>query len=162
TKSLEAKSFEAKSFETKSSETKPLETKPLEARPFGARPFETKPFDTKPAEPRPPQTLAEPASARMASGRFKDMDPAAGTLMIREAVDANRIDLFLQPIVTLPQRKVRYYEAVARLRAGDGEQLMAADFLPYAEAGGVMPKIDNLMLFRCVQVVRRLLAKNRE
>jgi cyclic-di-GMP phosphodiesterase TipF (flagellum assembly factor) len=82
--------------------------------------------------------------------------------MIREAVDANRVDLFLQPIVTLPQRKVRYYEAVARLRAADGEQLMAADFLPYAEAGGLMPKIDNLMLFRCVQVVRRLLAKNRE
>jgi cyclic-di-GMP phosphodiesterase TipF (flagellum assembly factor) len=25
-----------------------------------------------------------------------------------------------------------------------------------------MPKIDNLMMFRCVQVVRRLLAKNRE
>jgi cyclic-di-GMP phosphodiesterase TipF (flagellum assembly factor) len=25
-----------------------------------------------------------------------------------------------------------------------------------------MPKIDNMMLFRCVQVVRRLLAKNRE
>src|SRR5262249_61120435 len=60
------------------------------------------------------------------------------------------------------QRMVRYYVAVARRRAGDGEQLMAADFLPYAEAGGFMPKIDNLMLFRCVQVVRRLLAKNRE
>jgi cyclic-di-GMP phosphodiesterase TipF (flagellum assembly factor) len=96
------------------------------------------------------------------SGRFKDMEPGAVIDMIREAVDANRIDLFLQPIVTLPQRKVRYYEAVARLRAGDGDPLMAADFLPYAEAGGLMPKIDNLMMFRCVQVVRRLLAKNRE
>ena len=27
-----------------------------------------------------------------------------------------RIDIFLQPMVTLPQRKVRYYEAVTRLR----------------------------------------------
>ena len=90
------------------------------------------------------------------------MEPAAVIDMIREAVDSNRIDLFLQPIVTLPQRKVRYYEAVARLRAGDGDPLMAGDFLPYAEIGGLMPKIDNLMMFRCVQVVRRLLAKNRE
>jgi len=96
------------------------------------------------------------------SGRFKDMEPGAVIDLIREAVDSNRIDLFLQPIVTLPQRKVRYYEAVARLRAGDGDPLMAADFLPHAEAGGLMPKIDNLMMFRCVQVVRRLLAKNRE
>ena len=35
---------------------------------------------------------------------------------VKEAVEANRIDLYLQPIVTLPQRKVRYYEAVTRLR----------------------------------------------
>jgi cyclic-di-GMP phosphodiesterase TipF (flagellum assembly factor) len=90
------------------------------------------------------------------------MEHSAVIELIREAVDSNRIDLFLQPIVTLPQRKVRYYEAVARLRAGDGDPLMAADFLPYAEIGGLMPKIDNLMMFRCVQVVRRLLAKNRE
>jgi cyclic-di-GMP phosphodiesterase, flagellum assembly factor TipF len=110
-----------------------------------------------PAPPPPP-----PVSTRIMSGRFKDMEPGAVIDMIREAVDSNRIDLFLQPIVTLPQRKVRYYEAVARLRAGDGDPLMAGDFLPHAEAGGLMPKIDNLMMFRCVQVVRRLLAKNRE
>jgi cyclic-di-GMP phosphodiesterase TipF (flagellum assembly factor) len=99
---------------------------------------------------------------RIPSGRFKDMEPAAVVALIRDAVESNRVDLFLQPIVTLPQRKVRYYEAVARLRVGDGEPVAAADFLPYAEAGGLMPKIDNLMMFRCVQVVRRLLAKNRE
>jgi cyclic-di-GMP phosphodiesterase TipF (flagellum assembly factor) len=116
-----------------------------------------------PAPPTlPPAPAAPAASTRIMSGRFKDMEPGAVIDMIREAVDSNRIDLFLQPIVTLPQRKVRYYEAVARLRAGDGDPLMAADFLPHAEAGGLMPKIDNLMMFRCVQVVRRLLAKNRE
>jgi cyclic-di-GMP phosphodiesterase TipF (flagellum assembly factor) len=104
----------------------------------------------------------EPAPNRIAAGRFKDMEPAAVVEMIRDAIEGNRIDLFLQPIVTLPQRKVRYYEAVARLRVGDGEPLTAADFLPYAEAGKLVPKLDNLMMFRCVQVVRRLLAKNRE
>jgi cyclic-di-GMP phosphodiesterase TipF (flagellum assembly factor) len=62
----------------------------------------------------------------------------------------------------LPQRKVRYYEALARLRTADGELLTASDFLAAAEAGGLMPRIDNLMLFRCVQVVRRLMAKNRD
>ena len=139
----------------------PVVLKPAEPNVFPPKPVEPKPldvgtFEAKPAAP----SLAEPG--RVAGGRFKDMDQAAIIQMIREAVDNNRIDLFLQPIVTLPQRKVRYYEAVARLRAADGEQLMAADFLPYAEAGGLMPKIDNMMLFRCVQVVRRLLAKNRE
>ena len=44
--------------------------------------------------------------------------------MIRSAIDANRIDLYLQPIVTLPQRKVRYYEAMSRLRTETGEVLL--------------------------------------
>jgi cyclic-di-GMP phosphodiesterase TipF (flagellum assembly factor) len=81
---------------------------------------------------------------------------------IRAAIDANRIDLYLQPIVTLPQRKVRYYEAMTRLRTDRGEVLQPADFIAQAEAAGLMPRIDNLVVFRCVQVVRRLLLKNRE
>src|SRR5207253_3926616 len=78
------------------------------------------------------------------------------------AVEANRVDLFLQPIVTLPQRKVRYYEALARLRDDDGTLFAPEDYQTYAENSGLMPAIDNLMVFRCVQVVRRLSTKNRE
>jgi EAL domain-containing protein (putative c-di-GMP-specific phosphodiesterase class I) len=57
---------------------------------------------------------------------------------------------------------VRYYEALARVRLADGELVAKADFLPAAAAGGLMPQIDNLMLFRCVQVARRLMGKNRD
>ena len=81
---------------------------------------------------------------------------------IRDAIDAGRVDLYLQPIVTLPQRKVRFYEAFTRLRTGDGVTLQPADFLEAAEAGGLMARIDKLLLFRSVQVVRRLQLKNRE
>jgi cyclic-di-GMP phosphodiesterase TipF (flagellum assembly factor) len=82
--------------------------------------------------------------------------------LIRTAVDTDRIDLYLQPIVTLPQRKVRYYEALSRLRTDRGEVLQFADFIAQAESAKLMPQIDNLMVFRCMQVVRRLLSKNRE
>jgi cyclic-di-GMP phosphodiesterase, flagellum assembly factor TipF len=141
----------------------PVEVKPAASPAADPALFATPTFAAPPPPPAPPEPqLAPLVPSRTAGGRFKDMEPAAVIEMIREAFDGNRVDLFLQPIVTLPQRKVRYYEAVARLRVGDGEPLMAADFLPYAEAGGLMPKIDNLMMFRCVQVVRRLLAKNRE
>jgi cyclic-di-GMP phosphodiesterase, flagellum assembly factor TipF len=83
-------------------------------------------------------------------------------LVIRNAIEANRLDLHLQPIVTLPQRKVRFYEAMSRLRTQSGDVVLAAEFISQAEAGGLMPKIDNLVVFRCVQVLRRLLLKNRE
>ncbi|HML15163.1 MAG TPA: EAL domain-containing protein [Xanthobacteraceae bacterium] len=108
--------------------------------------------------------LGEPENdaARPAGGRFRGLTRGDVLALIRRAVEANRVDLYLQPIVTLPQRKVRYYEALARLRADDGDLLQPADFLDIAESGGLMPMIDNVMLFRCVQVVRRLAAKNRE
>jgi cyclic-di-GMP phosphodiesterase, flagellum assembly factor TipF len=108
--------------------------------------------------------LGEPekTDARAASGHFKGLEQSQIIVRIARAVEANRLDLFLQPIVTLPQRKVRYYEALTRLRDEDGTLLTPEDFLGYAENGGLMPAIDNLMVFRCVQVVRRLSNKNRE
>jgi len=106
---------------------------------------------------------AEPEAPRMpASGPFRGMENSAIVAQIARAVEANRVDLFLQPIVTLPQRKVRYYEALARLRNDDGSLLSPDDFLGPAEGSGLMPAIDNLMVFRSVQVVRRLSTKNRE
>jgi cyclic-di-GMP phosphodiesterase TipF (flagellum assembly factor) len=101
-------------------------------------------------------------NAVAATAQFSGMDRDGVVALIRDAVEANRIDLYLQPIVTLPQRKVRYYEALSRLRSEAGEQVLAADFLPHAESAGLMPKIDNLLLFRCVQVLRRLLMKSPE
>jgi cyclic-di-GMP phosphodiesterase TipF (flagellum assembly factor) len=106
---------------------------------------------------------AAPPLAAAASVPETDKSPSREMLAaIRDAIDANRIDLHLQPIVTLPQRKVRYYEAMSRLRTQSGDVVLAAEFISQAEAGGLMPKIDNLVVFRCVQVLRRLLLKNRE
>jgi cyclic-di-GMP phosphodiesterase TipF (flagellum assembly factor) len=102
------------------------------------------------------------ASALKAPPGFGELDPEAQKRVLREVVEANRLEFYLQPILALPQRKPRHYEARARLRTGDGELLAAADFLPAATACGLMPRIDNLMLFRCVQVVRRLMIKNRD
>ena len=106
-------------------------------------------------EPRPEPVIA----ALTADTNTADEERLA---VIRRAIDANRIDLYLQPIVTLPQRKVRYYEAMSRLRTETGDVLQAADFIPLAQRAGLMAKIDNLVVFRCVQVVRRLLLKNRD
>jgi cyclic-di-GMP phosphodiesterase, flagellum assembly factor TipF len=113
-------------------------------------------------EPIRSETGRPPPSIDANNGRLKEMEHGAVVAMIREALQDNRLDLYLQPIVTLPQRKVRFYEALARLRTSEGEVLAARDFLPHAEKAGLMPRIDNLMMFRCVQVLRRLLAKSPE
>ncbi|CAN0430234.1 unnamed protein product, partial [Phaeothamnion confervicola] len=114
--------------------------------------------ETRLAGPVKP-TLAKSSAAQGPSG---DQPPHHSDLgftreelaaAIRSAVEATRVDLYLQPIVTLPQRKVRYYEAVTWLRTEDGDSLKPSHFKEIAEAQALMPRIDNMLLFRCVQVV---------
>ncbi len=108
-----------------------------------------------------PLTLRE-SDAVTGVPHFKGLSRESIGALIGHAVDANRIDLYLQPIVTLPQRKVRYYEAMSRLRTEEGDIIPAGEFIEFADAVGLMPKIDNLLVFRCVQVTRRLQLKSRD
>jgi cyclic-di-GMP phosphodiesterase TipF (flagellum assembly factor) len=129
--------------------------------PSSERLFVTEPID-RGADLTEPETAPQPTAARTSNGPFRGLDQAEINARLARAVEANRIELFLQPIVTLPQRKVRYYEAQTRLRGDDGGLIATEDFYPHAAAAQLLPAIDNLMVFRCVQVVRRLSTKNRE
>lgn len=87
---------------------------------------------------------------------FDSMSEPELLRIIRSSLEENRVDLYLQPIVTLPQRRVCFYEALSRLRSENGELILPAQYLRVAEPAGLMSIIDNLLLFRCIQVVRRL------
>src|SRR5581483_1839856 len=108
--------------------------------------------------PTAPPAPIPAAAAETAPSRNNSQTLAA----VRNAVEENRLDIYLQPLVTLPQRKVRYYEAVTRLR-DDKDQLIAAeDFIGVAEAAGMIGRIDHMVMLRCVQVLRRLMVRNKE
>ena len=81
---------------------------------------------------------------------------------MKNAVEENRLDIYLQPMVTLPQRKVRFYEAVTRLRDDRDQILTADDFIGIAEAAGLIGRVDHMVMLRCVQVLRRLMVRNKE
>ena len=117
---------------------------------------------SEPARPAEGTLAVSENNAIPGAEHFRGLSRDSIADVISKAADANRIDLYLQPIVTLPQRKVRYYEAVSRLRTEDGDIIPAGDFIDIAESVGLMPKIDNLAIFRCVQVTRRLLLKSRD
>jgi cyclic-di-GMP phosphodiesterase TipF (flagellum assembly factor) len=82
--------------------------------------------------------------------------------MIRRALEDNRVELYLQPIVSLPQRRVRFYEALSRLRTEDGRIIMPSQYIKIAEPAGLMSIIDNMLLFRCVQALQTWGQRNRE
>jgi cyclic-di-GMP phosphodiesterase TipF (flagellum assembly factor) len=81
--------------------------------------------------------------------------------IVRHALEENRVLLYLQPVVTLPQRKTRFYEAYSRLRADDGSIIGPDRYIPLAAQSGLISVIDNLLLFRCVNVIRKLRRRNR-
>ncbi|MEE8544842.1 MAG: EAL domain-containing protein [Alphaproteobacteria bacterium] len=73
----------------------------------------------------------------------------------RGALEHNRVELYLQPVVSLPQRKLRHYEAYSRLRGDNGVLIVPEQYIPVAEHFGLVSTIDNMLLFRCVQRIRR-------
>jgi cyclic-di-GMP phosphodiesterase TipF (flagellum assembly factor) len=80
---------------------------------------------------------------------------------VRDALKDGRVDLHLQPIVSLPQRRVSFYEGFTRLRRPDGSLILPAEFLDAGRRANLMGQIDNFTLFRCVQIVRRLAERDR-
>jgi cyclic-di-GMP phosphodiesterase TipF (flagellum assembly factor) len=111
-----------------------------------------------PAEKRPAAAASAPVGGDGAAIRGQAQILAA----LRSAIDQNRLDVYLQPMVTLPQRKVRFYEAVTRLRDERDQILPAEDFIGIAEAGGLIGRIDHMVMLRCVQVLRRLSVRNKD
>jgi cyclic-di-GMP phosphodiesterase TipF (flagellum assembly factor) len=79
---------------------------------------------------------------------------------VRDALRDDRIDLYLQPIVSLPQRKRRFYECFSRVRTPDGEVIGPDQYIETARESGLLTAIDNMLLFRCVQLLRKLRRKD--
>ncbi len=75
--------------------------------------------------------------------------------MVREALNEEKVDLFLQPIVSLPQRRRRYFECFSRIRGPNDTWIMPDQYLDIAKRAGLMGAIDNMLLFRCIQLTRR-------
>ncbi len=122
-------------------------------------------IQSRPTALRPaPAAAGKPAVAPVAAApaRKSKEDDARLFEAVQRALIENRADLHVQPMVSLPQRKLRFYEAFMRLRTEDGDMITPAQYLRVAEARGLMSTIDNLLLFRCVQFIRRLTARQRD
>lgn len=119
---------------------------------------------TATAEEGPPAPIplraAAPAPAPTAAGEqtgaAAPADEAALLRAVRDALTHDFVELVLQPVVSLPQRRRRFYECTTRIRDGENHVIAAADYIPVAERAGLVAAIDNILLFRCIQLVRSL------
>jgi cyclic-di-GMP phosphodiesterase TipF (flagellum assembly factor) len=82
--------------------------------------------------------------------------------IVRAALRDDRVELVLQPIVSLPQRERCFYECFSRLRTETGAMVLPEQYIGIAEDAGLIAAIDNMLLFRCVQLVREVHSRNED
>lgn len=82
---------------------------------------------------------------------------------LTEAVTAQRVDVFLEPILTLVDQRPRHYEVQVRPRAADG-QTFGDDAMLHAELGGsgLLPLLDRTRIARVSVIARRLAERGRD
>ncbi len=81
---------------------------------------------------------------------------------LSSALSSNRLELCLQPIVMLPQRKASGYEASLRLKGGSADVQHDANLRRIAAATGLETELDKALFSRAVQVLRILRSRNRD
>lgn len=139
----------------------PLDLAPL--RPASLRPApETRPQPAPEPRPEPAPAPLPPLVASRQEPLASDVAETRRIAAMVEAFEADRIELHLQPVVSLPQRKVRFYEALARLRLADGSLLVPAEFLPLSERVGLVPELDRRVVARASAIARHLMARGSE
>ena len=69
---------------------------------------------------------------------------------------AHKLDVFLEPIVSLADRKARHFEVSLRLRQGTADGLGPRDYIPMARKAGLLPVIDATCIARAAMVVRHM------
>ncbi|NIA72459.1 EAL domain-containing protein [Pelagibius litoralis] len=131
-----------------------------------AKPHPLRPRPAATPSDQDDKTSALPANANQKPGVLPPvalgLDDSAILEVARQALRDDRIDLVLQPIVLLPQRKRRYYECFSRLRTSDGFMILPEQYIHLAEREGMVTAIDNMLLIRCVQLVRKVQKRNEE
>lgn len=146
----------------------------VKPQPVPSAPPKTVPFDQPiaampqaAATPAVPPAAPTPGAGPTTGSASLPMPPIAYDLAEDEILDAlrdglreNGVELALQPVVTLPQRKRRFFECFSRVRIADGRVLTPEQYLDLAERHGLVTAIDNMQLFRCIQTLRRIRKSN--
>ena len=74
--------------------------------------------------------------------------------LIHQAVQNDKIEIFAQPIVKLPSRRMAYLELFARIRARAGIYLPADTYRPLAEEETTIENVDHLLLLHTIDTIR--------
>jgi EAL domain-containing protein (putative c-di-GMP-specific phosphodiesterase class I) len=115
---------------------------------------------TAPGQPalemRVPPTLGRP-------GEIAEPQDAAlpEDELVAAAIGAHAIDIYLQPIVSLADRRTRFYEMFAEVADETGEPIGSGAVSAAAVRLGLRAELDGIVLSRAAEIVTRLIDRGR-
>ena len=77
---------------------------------------------------------------------------------VADAIEGGRIDLYLQPIFGLNERRAKHFELSTRLRDQAGAPIPRSQYAGQLTGSGLLPQIDLAMLAAAGKIIRRLVA----
>lgn len=96
-------------------------------------------------------------------------DPQAAKAKIEDrlariagAIEAGRVQVFLEPILDLEKNQARHYEVSVRLTDADGAEIAPDDPIETERPSGALPLLDSLRLKRTAHVAQRLEERNKQ
>lgn len=92
--------------------------------------------------------------AESAEEPLPDYSDAVLSELIHHAVQNERIEIFAQPIVKLPSRKIAYLELFARIRARAGIYLPADTYRSLAEKEESIENVDHILVSHVIDTIR--------
>lgn len=99
-------------------------------------------FQADPTSPAPQPPPVGPEHAQAAA--------------MAEAIAMHKLDVFLEPVVGLADRKARHFNVSLRLRVGESETLGPEDYVPLARRAGLLPLVDATRAARAAIVARHM------
>ena len=107
---------------------------------------------------KPSETLEEKTENKDPNYNAEDYNHISDIVvkeLLHHAVDHDRIEVFVQPVVRLPQRQIRYYEVFARIRAKAGLYIPASRYMPIAEQDKLDSVLDRILLLHCLKTIEQ-------
>jgi diguanylate cyclase (GGDEF)-like protein/PAS domain S-box-containing protein len=81
-------------------------------------------------------------------------EDASWFMRVKRALEENRLEVWLQPIVAVGGGELPTFEALVRYRATDGTIVSPDSFLPAAERFGILHQIDHFVFYQVVGAMR--------
>lgn len=131
-------------------------------------------FEPEPAAAQPEfqsaSAVAAPAPAAMGSdfigsvfqalqdqtGGLGDSPADASLRAVAEGLIGDAVDLYVEPVVTLPDRKPAFYECYGGVRGPDGNALTIDQDLDISGYEQLMGAIENALMVRCMERIEKL------